>query len=156
MTYGTARFAAGVIGVCVLAAAAAAQSRLPEGEGRTTVETLCATRCHNAVPLLRLKRTPTAWAAAIDQMIERGAEMSDSEYDVILDYLSTQLLATVNVNAEPAEYIAQVLEISDKEAAAIVECRKKDGPFASWESVAKVPGVDAAVIEERKARLVFT
>jgi competence ComEA-like helix-hairpin-helix protein len=153
MTYGKSGLVVILTGTVGLAAAA--QGRLPEGAGKTTVESLCATRCHNAAHLLRLKRTPTAWATTMDQMIERGAEMSDSEYDVILEYLSTHLLATVNVNTEPAEYIAQILEISDKEAAAIVECRKKDGPFASWEAVAKVPGVDAAVIEERRARLVF-
>ena len=153
MTYAATALAVLLTGAVGLAAAA--QGRLPEGEGKTTVETLCATRCHNAAHLLRLKRTPTAWATTMDQMIERGAEMSDSEYDVIWSYLSTHLLATVNVNADAADDIAQVLEISDKEAAAIVECRKKDGPFSSWEGVAKVPGVDAAVIEERKGRMVF-
>ena len=140
-------------GVVVLGAAA--QGRLTEGEGKPTVEALCATRCHNAAHLLRLKRTPTAWETTMDLMIERGAEMSDSEYDVILAYLSTHLLATVNVNAEPAAQIAGVLEIDEKAAAAIVECRQKQGPFTSWEDVARVPGVNASVIEERKARLVF-
>ena len=140
---------------CALTLVALAQGRLPEGEGKPTVEAFCATRCHAADRLLRLKLTPTAWEMTMDLMIERGAELSDPDYDVILAYLSTHLLATVNVNSEPAERIVEVLEIGDKEAAAIVDARTKRGPFSSWEAVAKVPGVDAAVIEERKARLVF-
>jgi hypothetical protein len=135
--------------------AAAGQERLPEGKGKVTVESLCATRCHNSTPLLRLKKTPTAWEATMDVMVERGAEMSDSEYDEILDYLSTHLLATVNVNTESAARLIDVLEIPEAAAAAIVDRRTKHGRFSTWQDVAQVPGVDAQVIQERKARLVF-
>jgi competence protein ComEA len=139
----------------IAAAVHAAQDRLPEGEGKITVESSCATRCHTAAVVMRAKRTPTGWEQIIDLMIERGAEVTDADYDTILEYLSQHLLATVNVNAEPAGRIAEVLEISDKEAAAIVECRTKQGQFKTWEDVAKVPGVDPKIIEERKARLAF-
>ncbi len=132
-----------------------AQDRLPPGEGRVTVESLCATRCHTASTILKARRTPTGWEVVLDKMVERGAEMSDSEYDVIFDYLSQRLLATVNANTAPLEALVEVLEISEKEAAAIVEGRKKVGILRTWEDVAKLPGVDAAIIEERKARLVF-
>ena len=128
---------------------------LPEGEGKVTVENLCAARCHMAATILRAKRTPTGWERVIDQMIERGAEVSDQEYDIIFQYLTTHLLATVNVNQASAGEIAEVVEVTDKEALAIVHAREKQGPFKSWEDVAKVPGVDPKVIEERKARLVF-
>jgi competence ComEA-like helix-hairpin-helix protein len=138
-----------------VALVATGQDRLPEGEGKIQVETSCAARCHPASTVMRSKRTPTGWVMVMDLMIERGAEVTDSEYDVILEYLSQHLLATVNVNTEPTGRIAEVLEIGDKEAAAIVELRTTRGPFQSWEDVAKVPGVDGKLIEERKARLVF-
>lgn len=128
--------------------------RLPEGEGRVTVESLCAARCHTASTILRARRTPFGWETVLDKMIERGAELSDSEYDTILNYLSEHLLATVNVNTATAERIVEVLEIEPKEAQAIVDARKA-APMTSWRDVANVPGVDAKVIEERKARLVF-
>ena len=139
----------------VVALVATAQDRLPEGEGKIQVETSCASRCHPATTVMRAKRTPTGWEMVIDLMIERGAEVTDGEYEVILEYLSQHLLATVNVNTEATGRIAEVLEISDKEAAAIVELRTAQGPFQRWEDVAKVPGIDGKVIEERKARLVF-
>jgi hypothetical protein len=131
-----------------------APDRLPEGEGRVTVESLCASRCHTASTILRARRTPLAWEVVLDQMIERGAELSDSEYDTILGYLSERLLATVNVNTATVEGIVAVLEIDPKEAQAIVEARKASA-LTSWQDVANVPGVDAKVIEARKARLVF-
>jgi Helix-hairpin-helix motif len=157
---GRERRRARAIGVAALLGAAltttaTGQERLPEGKGKVTVESLCATRCHNSSPLLRLKKTPTAWEATMDIMVERGAEMSDSEYNEILDYLSTHLLATVNVNTESAARLVEVLEITEAEAAAIVERRTKHGGFSTWQEVAHVPGVDAQVIQERQARLAF-
>ena len=131
------------------------QDRLPPGEGKVTVESLCTTRCHGPGTILKSRRTPRGWEIIIDKMVERGAEMSDSEYDTILDYLSQRLLATVNVNTAPATLIVEVLEISAKEAEAIVDGRRKVGPLRTWEDVARLPGVEPGVIEERKARLVF-
>ena len=88
-------------------------------------------------------------------MIDRGAIVKDEDYDAILAYLSKQLLATVNINAAPADRIVEVLEVSRKEAAAIVEYREKHGPFKGWEGVASVPGIDGKAIEERRDRLQF-
>jgi competence protein ComEA len=131
------------------------QNQLPDGEGKAQVEASCTARCHTAGTVVRTRRTPAGWETVINLMIERGAEVTDEQYGVILDYLSRHFLATVNVNAEPAARIAEVLEISEKEALAIVECRTTQGPFKTWEDVARVPGVDAKIIEERKARIAF-
>lgn len=136
-------------------AVATEQNQLPDGEGKAQVEASCTARCHTAGTVVRVKRTPAGWETVMNLMIERGAEVTDDQYNVILEYLSRHLLATVNVNAESAGRIGEVLEISDKEAAAIVECRKTQGPFKTWEDVARVPGVDAKIIEERKARIAF-
>ena len=83
-----------------VASLAAVQDRLPEGEGKVTVETSCTSRCHMAATVMRSKRTPTGWEQVMDLMIERGAEVTDADYDIIHEYLSTHLLATVNVNVE--------------------------------------------------------
>jgi competence ComEA-like helix-hairpin-helix protein len=139
----------------ILAAAASSQPALPEGEGKATVETLCTGRCHGPDVVVRARRTPAGWETTMNVMIDRGAEMTDTEYDIIFDYLSTHLLATVNVNTGTAQRIAEVLEMDAKAAAAIVSHRERHGRFRSWQEVAKVPGVEAAVIEERRARLEF-
>jgi competence protein ComEA len=145
--------------VCVAVGAASfallAQGPLPEGKGKSTVQMACATACHGPEMVARQARTPTEWQAVIDRMIASGARISDSDYDIILEYLSEHLLATVNVNTAAARRIQDVLEISERDARAIVECRDKQGRFKRWEDVAAVPGVDSKVIEQRKARLIF-
>ena len=87
------------------------------------VEKACTSRCHAANVVQRSKRTPTQWQGMVDLMIDRGAVVKDEDYDAILAHLSKQLLATVNINAAPADRIVEVLEASRKEAAAIVEYR---------------------------------
>lgn len=137
------------------AAAFAHQDSLPEGEGKAVVEMACTSRCHGANVVQRARRTPTQWQGVLDLMIDRGALVKDEDYDAILAYLAKQLLATVNINVAPVERIVEVLEVSQKEAAAIVEYRAKHGPFQGWEGVASVPGIDGKAIEERRERLEF-
>jgi len=137
------------------AAAFAHQDALPEGEGRAVVEMACTSRCHGANVVQRAKRTPAQWQGMLDLMIDRGALVKDEDYDAILAYLARHLLATVNINVAPVARIVEVLEVSEKEAAAIVEYREKHGPFKGWEGVASVPGVDGKVIEDRRERLEF-
>lgn len=147
-------FGFGVL-MLVGAAAFAHQDSLPEGEGKAVVEKACTSRCHGANVVQRSKRTPTQWQGVLDLMIDRGAVVKDEDHDAILAYLGTHLLATVNINAAPAARIVEVLEVSQKEAAAIVEYREKHGPFKGWEGVASVPGIDGKAIEERRDRLQF-
>jgi competence protein ComEA len=148
-----------VCGLAILllggAAALAHQDSLPEGEGKAVVEVACTSRCHGANVVQRARRTPAQWQGVLDLMIDRGALVKDEDYDAILVYLAKQLLATVNVNVAPLERIVEVLEVSQKEAAAIVEYRDRHGPFKGWEGVASVPGVDGKAIEERRERLEF-
>jgi competence protein ComEA len=146
-----------ILGILLLAGAAAfaQQDALPEGDGKIAVEKACTSRCHGANVVQRSKRTPAQWQGIVDLMIDRGAVVTDEDYDAILTYLGKQLLATVNINAAPVERIVEVLEVSQKEAAAIVEYREKHGPFKGWEGVASVPGVDSKGIEERRERLEF-
>jgi competence protein ComEA len=145
------------IGILLLVggAAVARQDSLPEGEGKIVTEKACTSRCHGANVVQRSKRTPAQWQGILDLMIDRGAVVKDEDYDAILAYLGTHLLATVNINAAPVDRIVEVLEISRKDASAIVAYRDRHGPFKGWESVAHVPGIDAKTIEERRDRLEF-
>jgi cytochrome c5 len=63
-------------------------SLLPAGAGRELVGAKCGT-CHNLAIVTGQRRDRAAWEASIDQMIGRGAEISDAEYEVIAAYLGT-------------------------------------------------------------------
>jgi competence ComEA-like helix-hairpin-helix protein len=86
-----------------------------------------------------------------------GAQGTEDEFNEIVDYLATYFPKTpkINVNKATAKDLESGLELSAKEAEAIVHHREEKGSFKSVEDVEKVPGVDAKKIEAKKDRLMF-
>jgi len=79
---------------CVLVALlCAATSRtqpvpeLPDGPGREVVARAC-NQCHALEIVLRAHLSRNQWEARIDEMIARGAKLTDEDIDVIADYLA--------------------------------------------------------------------
>ncbi len=68
---------------------AAAQSPvvLPEGPGREVVLRACS-QCHSLENVLRSRLTRRQWEARIDEMLGRGAKLTDEEIDLVAEYLS--------------------------------------------------------------------
>jgi hypothetical protein len=60
---------------------------LPDGPGRETVERACS-QCHSLEIVLRTRRSRGQWEARIDEMIAKGAKLSDDDIDVIAGYLA--------------------------------------------------------------------
>jgi competence ComEA-like helix-hairpin-helix protein len=110
--------------------------------------------CHDAQRTSSRRRTRAEWLDTIHQMIDDGAEATDEEFDVILDYLVTNFGA-VPINMARAEDLVEVLGISRADADAIVAYRAAQGSFANLEAIKKVPGVNMATIERRKDSLRF-
>jgi len=88
-------------------------------------------------------------------MIQRGATMKDEDVRVVVDYLTKNFGAKVNVNKTTAKDIASGLELTAQEAEAIVNYRKANGDFKDWESLTKVSGVDAKKLESKKDLVAF-
>jgi mono/diheme cytochrome c family protein len=63
---------------------------LPPGDGRDLVAATCS-QCHSLNALAQLREGRAAWRHQIYDMIERGAQVSPSEIDVMVDYLGTHL-----------------------------------------------------------------
>jgi virginiamycin B lyase len=79
-----------VILFCALvrgATAWAADGALPAGEGRELVARACA-QCHSLDTVLRSRLTRQQWEARIDQMVAKGAKLSDDEIDIVAVYLA--------------------------------------------------------------------
>jgi mono/diheme cytochrome c family protein len=57
------------------------------GPGVETVRTHCAV-CHPPTMITGKRKTTRQWGAIVDQMIGKGAQVSETEYDVIVAYLS--------------------------------------------------------------------
>ena len=60
---------------------------LPPGKGKAIVQRTCIS-CH-AIKVVTAKRaSKEQWAALVDQMISRGADLNDDEVEIIVEYLA--------------------------------------------------------------------
>jgi cytochrome c5 len=61
--------------------------KLPKGAGKAMVQAKCS-QCHALSVALGIRQDKEHWAATVDQMISRGAIVSDDEFDVVVAYLA--------------------------------------------------------------------
>ena len=74
-----------------------ASSDLPPGEGKAVVQRACTT-CHTSGTISRKRATAAEWSATVDEMVNRGAELSDDEIATVSRYLAASFPATSNPN----------------------------------------------------------
>jgi competence ComEA-like helix-hairpin-helix protein len=157
----TLSLAAGALTVAVAVRAAPAavtvQARqdavLPDSPHTALFVRVCAD-CHDLERTVSRRRTRAEWAGTLDQMIEDGADATEEEMAAILDFLVSNFGA-VAINSARAEDLTKVLGISSRDAEAIVAHRSANGSFANFEAVQKVPQIDVATLERRKASIRF-
>jgi hypothetical protein len=77
----------------------------PPGPGLDLINQRCIF-CHNTVQVFSQHKTPEAWAATVEQMANRGAELSPEEMKTIVDYLAKNYGAPAQAPA-PASTPAQ-------------------------------------------------
>lgn len=138
-----------------LAALVRAQD-LPEGKGKGLVEQACGA-CHGLEVITSQRATSKGWSSIVDNMIERGATATPEEIPKIVEYLAKNFakVATVNVNKATAKEIEAGLELTGKEAEAIVKYRQEHGDFKDWEGLIKVAEVDVKKLEGKRGRIAF-
>jgi|SRR5438034_4385064 competence protein ComEA len=147
--------------------ASAAVHPLPPGKGKAIVQRTCS-HCHALKVVTSKRATKDQWSALVDQMVSRGADLSDDEIDIVVDYLAKNFGAAktsppssqtaeqmVNVNQASAAELAALLNLSSEQSQAIVAYRDKNGKFNDWHDLASVPGVQASAIESKKDKLQF-
>jgi cytochrome c553 len=84
------RLTSGIIALIISCSFAAAQSspiKLPEGEGKEVAERVCGA-CHGVETVVSERHTKTEWQKISDDMVARGADATDSELKVIVEYLT--------------------------------------------------------------------
>jgi competence protein ComEA len=142
---------------CLAAAAAQDKPKLPDGPGKETMLRICGS-CHGAEIVLGKRLTRDGWSQIVMNMIQRGAQGTDDEFADIVDYLTNTVsveAAKINVNKATAKQLQTGLEISDKDADAILQYRGANGSFKSIDDLKKVPGLDPAKIDAKKSKLAF-
>lgn len=79
-----------LIAACFVCATAllAQQPALPEGRGKAELQKVCS-GCHAAEEAVRGgRRSRERWQQVVDDMVVRGAEGSDAELKLVVDYLT--------------------------------------------------------------------
>jgi cytochrome c5 len=62
-------------------------AKLAPGPGQALVQAKCG-MCHPVSQVIANPKTHDQWENSVENMIGRGAQVSDAEYDVIVAYLS--------------------------------------------------------------------
>ena len=129
---------------------------LPAGKGKELVENTCGS-CHGWTSWLRSMPTNDGWASIVDYMVSRGATGTPAEIQTIVDYLAKNFpAAKTNVNKASSMDLQSQLELSAKDADAIVKYRTDHGDFKDWDTLAKVPGIDTAKLTAKKDSIAFS
>ena len=142
---------------------------LPEGKGRAQTQRICG-MCHDVQMAVHSRHSKEAWSGIVDDMVSRGAQGTDDDFELVLRYLAANFGPKaieegdsrsaagqkIAINNAAAKEIADSLGLSEKDAGAIVEYRAAHGAFKEWADLEKVTGIDLKKLESQKDRIVFT
>lgn len=130
---------------------------LPAGKGKELVENSCGS-CHGLDVVVAQHATKDGWSSIVDYMVSRGASGTPEEIQTIVEYLAKNFpaaAAKTNVNKATSMDLQTQLELTAKDADTIVKYRTDHGNFKDFDSLAKVPGVDASKLTAKKDSIVF-
>jgi competence protein ComEA len=136
----------------VFTSAARAQEPAADADAQE-FQAVCS-KCHPPDRIVAARRTKTQWEETLDKMTKLGAPITDDNYDLLMSFL-VHHYGKVNINRSVAADIAEAVGLTTEEAQAIVKYRDENGPFADFDAVAKVPGVDPKKLEKNKDALTF-
>lgn len=141
-----------------LMATALQGQELPDKPGRAEAERLCK-QCHEMARSISKRQDKEGWNQTMARMTAFGMKSTDQEFALVLEYLAANYPAEdipkVNVNTARAIEMEAGLSLRRSQAAAVIAWREKNGPFKSLADLKKVPGLNAAHLDERKERIEF-
>ena len=127
---------------------------LPPGKGKEVTDRVCG-GCHEAGVVTKYRNSKDDWQSIAEDMKSRGADGSEDDFKSIVAYLTHFFGPEVNVNKAAAKEIQTQLEITVREAEAIVKYRQDKGNFKAVADLRSVPGLDMTKIEPIQQRIVF-
>jgi competence protein ComEA len=136
----------------------AQKAQLPDSPGKDVLLRVCG-QCHAADLVAGKGNTRDGWTQVVGEMIARGAQGSDDDFAAIVDYLTANFPpkadAKVNVNKADVAALQTALELTPRDAAGIVDYRKQNGEFKTFDDLKRVPGINVAKIESEKQKITF-
>jgi competence protein ComEA len=132
---------------------------LPDGKGKALILRACV-GCHKAEEITVYRFDKDEYHAIVYRMHDRGAQATNSELDIIADYLFANFpkvedATKTDVNTASAEQMAAGLGLTEKEAEAVVKYRERHGDFHAWGDLLIIYGVDGKKIAAAKDKISF-
>ena len=143
-------------GLGVLSWGAKAQSP-PEGAGKKEFDSVCSL-CHDGPTAVMGKQwTRAQWDAKVAEMLQEETDVTPDERTAIADYLAANFKpgGPIYVNKSSAKDLVASLNLTAKDAEALVRYRESNGAFKTADALKQVPQIDTAKIDDKKDRLIF-
>ncbi len=149
---------AGAALLCMLSSwpALSAPAAAADTEATTPVEAVAkvCSGCHSTQIVMDTPKDYDAWHDTVQSMIDRGAQGTPDEYDLVMQYLYENM-TTVDVNHADADTLATVLHASPADVASIM-AKRQTRPFKDLKDLeAAVPGLDRAALDAKKRMIFF-
>jgi hypothetical protein len=110
--------------------------------------------CHSMQIVTDTPKDIDAWHDTVQSMLDRGAQATPEELDLIMQFLFENM-ATVDVNHADTETLATVLHAPQLAVDAIVT-RRQSRPFKDLGDLeSAVPGLDRALLDSKKRMIFF-
>jgi hypothetical protein len=136
---------------CLPAPAAAAQSATTTPQA---VAVKVCSGCHTMQIVMDTPKDIDAWHDTVQAMLDRGAQATPEELDLIMQFLFENV-TTVDVNHADVETLMTVLHAPQQAADAITSRRQKQ-PFKDLADLEDfVPGLDRGLLDSKKRMIFF-
>jgi len=128
---------------------------LPAGRGKAEFTRVCG-QCHGVEVVMKNVASPEGWAAIVDDMVSKGAQGTEDDFELVTKYLSTNFGPKTNINKASEKELSASLGLSSVDAQAIVHYRETSGEFKGWSDLEKVPNIDIKKLASEKNRIDFS
>lgn len=125
----------------------------PAAEEQATAEKICS-GCHEVDAVKGAFRMPEQWDETLSSMESFGLQATPKEMDLVRSFLLRNY-GRARINQAPAKDLSPVLDVTPDVAEAVITYRRENGPLKTLDDLKKVPGMDPAKVDARKARLMF-
>jgi hypothetical protein len=72
--------------------------KLPDGKGKAELQKMCGGACHGLDVITSQRKSKQGWTNVVDTMVSRGAEGTDAEIELVIDYLAKNFGRDANRN----------------------------------------------------------
>lgn len=136
-----------------MAAPAAAQPAAGAGTTPQAATVKVCSSCHSMQIVMDTPKDIDAWHDTVQSMLDRGAQATPEELDLIMQFLFENM-STVDVNHADAETLMTVLHAPQPAVDAIM-ARRQTRPFKDLSDLETVPGLDRVLLDSKKRMIFF-